>query len=312
MEDNRGQEVISRRKLEEMKWCGYIGKAVQPRKAKAQKSSTQSGELESAAKEGCSQREVRRTFKMLREVWLNVGIEKLDMHESITVKVLLDSSATGMFMDKRMAARHRFKLQKLERPIMVKNVDKTNNSGGAITHQVEVNIYYKGHIERMRMDICDLGKMKIILGMPWLATHNPEINWEIGEVKMMRCLLLCGRVKVKGKNKKKRGKRVVTPEEEKIVRWAIDNKEDWGREEEIEKDHRKIKKIVPKKFLKWKKVFGKVELERMPTRKAWNHAIDLKKMFKPQKGRIYPLSKNKREEVQEFMKDQLRKGYIRP
>jgi len=35
-------------------------------------------------------------------------------------------------------------------------------------------------------------------------------------------------------------------------------------------------------------------------------------MFKPQKRRIYPLSKNEREEVQNFVEDQLRKGYIRP
>jgi len=31
---------------------------------------------------------------------------------------------------------------------------------------------------------------------------------------------------------------------------VIDNKENWGRKEEIEEDHRKIKEIVPKKFLK--------------------------------------------------------------
>jgi len=59
-------------------------------------------------------------------------------------------------------------------------------------------------------------------------------------------------------------------------------------------------------------VFGKVEPERMLTRKIWDHAIDLKEMFKPKKGRIYPLSKNEREEVQNFVNDQLRKGYIRP
>jgi len=105
-------------------------------------------------------------------VWLNVGVKKLDMYKGVTIKALLDSGATGIFMDKRMVARHRFKLQKLERPIMVRNVDGTNNSGGAITYQVEVNIYYKGHIERMRIDICDLGKIEIILGMPWLAAHN--------------------------------------------------------------------------------------------------------------------------------------------
>ena len=51
--------------------------------------------------------------------------------------------------------------------------------------------------------------------------------------------------------------------------------------------------------------------ERMLTKKVWDHAIDLKEMFKLWKGRIYPLSKNKREEVQNFVEDQLRKGYIR-
>ena len=59
-------------------------------------------------------------------------------------------------------------------------------------------------------------------------------------------------------------------------------------------------------------MFEKVELERMPTRKVWDHAIDFKETFKPWKRRIYPLSKNEREEVQNFVEDQLRKGYIRP
>jgi len=103
---------------------------------------------------------------MLREVWLNIRIEKLDTHEGVIVKMLLDSGAMGMFMDKRTAARHGFTLQKLERPIIVRNVDRTNNSRGAITHQVEANVYYKGHIERMRMDVCNLGKTEVILGMP--------------------------------------------------------------------------------------------------------------------------------------------------
>jgi len=97
---------------------------------------------------------------------LNIRIEKLDTHEGVIVKTLLDSGAMGMFMDKRTAARYGFTPQKLERPIMVRNIDGTNNSRGAITHQVEVNVYCKGHIERMRMDICNLGKTEVILGMP--------------------------------------------------------------------------------------------------------------------------------------------------
>ena len=117
-----------------------------------------------------------------------------------------------------------------------------------MTHQAEVNVYYRSHIERIRMDICDLGKTDVILGMLWLQAHNPKIDWETGKVKMTRCLLLCGRSMKKKEDRK--GKRVATLEEEKIIRWAIDNKEDWEKEEEIEMDHRKIEKIVPKKFLK--------------------------------------------------------------
>ena len=61
----------------------------------------------------------------------------------------------------------------------------------------------------------------------------------------------------------------------------MDSKEDQRREKEAKVDHRKIEEIVPKKFVKWKKVFGKVESKRIPTRKVWDYAIDLKKTFKP-------------------------------
>jgi len=55
--------------------------------------------------------------------------------------------------------------------------------------------------------------------------------------------------------------------------------------------------MVPQKFHKWLKVFGKVESERMPTRKIWDYAIDLKEEFKASKVQVYPLSRNEREEV---------------
>ena len=33
----------------------------------------------------------------------------------------------------------------------------------------------------------------VILGMLWLARHNPKIDWRTGEVKMTRCLEECGK-----------------------------------------------------------------------------------------------------------------------
>jgi len=122
------------------------------------------------------ERDVRRTFKILREVWLDIEIEKVDTHKGVTVKALLDNSTMGMFMDREMAKRHSFKITKLERLLKVKNVDRTENSGGNIMHQIKVNVFYKNHVKRMRMDMCNLGKTEVILGMPWLQVHNLEIN----------------------------------------------------------------------------------------------------------------------------------------
>jgi len=136
------------------------------------------------------------------------------------------------------------------------------------------------------MDMCNLGKTEVILGMPWLAAHNPEIDWEKGEVKMIQCPPICGR-------KKQEGKREIKRVEE-------------------DKDKEVLRKLVPKKFWKWKKVFRKKESERMPVRKAWDHMIELKEGFVPKKRKLYSLSREEREEVQAFVEDQLRKGYIQP
>jgi len=58
---------------------------------------------------------------------------------------------------------------------------------------------------------------------------------------------------------------------------------------------------MPKKFHQWIKVFGKKQLERMPTRKVWDHVIEVKEGFVLRKGKVYPLSREEREEVREFI-----------
>jgi len=85
--------------------------------------------------------------------------------------------------------------------------------------------------------------------------------------------------------------------------------------EEEEKDLieiRTVEEMVLRRFYKYLKMFEKKELDRMLMKKIWDHAIDLREGFVPKKGKIYPLSRIKREKIQEFVKDQLRKGYIRP
>jgi len=150
---------------------------------------------------------------------MRVGLEKLENHEGVAVRVLLDSGATGLFMNMTFAKEKGFKIEKLKKPLLVRNVDGMVNAGGAITHQVKCNMFFKGHVERARMDICNLGKMEVILGMLWLAAHNLEIDWEKGEVKMTCCPSICG--KGKQEEEKKEVKKVEKDEDKEILKRLV-------------------------------------------------------------------------------------------
>jgi len=114
--------------------------------------------------------------------------------------------------------------------------------------------------------------------------------------------------KKKEKEKKKKQKKGKTVEVRKVAEeWEI-----WDEEEEAVKSEAEAKKLMPEKFHRWIKVFRKKQSERMPMRKLWDHAIEVKEGFMPRKGKVYPLSREEREEVREFVKKQLRKGYIWP
>ena len=41
---------------------------------------------------------------------MNIGMEKIDTHKGVIVKALLDSGIMEIFMDKKTAEKHRFKL----------------------------------------------------------------------------------------------------------------------------------------------------------------------------------------------------------
>ena len=125
--------------------------------------------------------------KALREVIVRIGLERIDTQEGITVEMLLDSGTTGLVMSSEFARKQGFKLKKLEIPMNVINVDGLLNKEGPIEHTVEVNIYFKEHRERTEIDMIGGQKWTVILGMSWLARHNPEIDWRTGEVKMTRC-----------------------------------------------------------------------------------------------------------------------------
>jgi len=97
---------------------------------------------------------------------VQIGLERIDTQEEITVEALLNSGATGLVMSSEFARKQGFKLKMLERLMQVRNVDESFNREGPIENTMEVNIYYKGHTERTEINVIREQKWVVILGMP--------------------------------------------------------------------------------------------------------------------------------------------------
>lgn len=68
---------------------------------------------------------------------------------------------------------------------------------------------------------------------------------------------------------------------------------------------------IPVEFSPWKQVFDKKSAERFPQSRPYDHAINLKPGFEPKRFKPYPLSPLERGKLDEFVQENLRKGYIR-
>ncbi|KAG6330968.1 hypothetical protein ID866_8119 [Astraeus odoratus] len=58
--------------------------------------------------------------------------------DSISVSALLDSGATGCFVDKRWAQERCLRLLPLQKKVPVFNVDGTTNCTGEVSHRVQL------------------------------------------------------------------------------------------------------------------------------------------------------------------------------
>ena len=108
---------------------------------------------EEKAKRGMEKKKEEKKEKVLREVVVKIGLKQEEEEEGIVTEALLDSGATGLVMSEEFARKHKFRRMELERPVHARNVDGTFNYVGPIVDTVEVKIFFKGHKERMLIDV---------------------------------------------------------------------------------------------------------------------------------------------------------------
>ena len=126
---------------------------------------------------------------------IKVGLKTPDTQRQMDEDTLLDCGATGLFMDTKWAKGNFISMTELEHPILVYNVDGSRNSVGSITHEATLIMIHKGYREKVTFEICDLGKVNLIIGYTWLKEHNLENNWNTGEIEFTQCPSECNMAK---------------------------------------------------------------------------------------------------------------------
>ena len=99
------------------------------------------------------------------------------------VEALLDSGASGKFIDQDYAQKIHAKRKNLERPIQVYNVDRTPNKKGTITQYIELEFEIHKQKRKHRLLVKGLGNQQTILGFTWLKEMNPIIDWKKGTLE---------------------------------------------------------------------------------------------------------------------------------
>ena len=63
---------------------------------------------------------------------------------------------------------------------MVFNVDGTQNKAGEIKHYTDLNVQTGQHHTMFCFFLTNIGQSKVILGYPWMAAVQPQIDWKQG------------------------------------------------------------------------------------------------------------------------------------
>jgi hypothetical protein len=94
-------------------------------------------------------------------------------------KMLIDSGTMGNFIHENVVQQLGLTRQ-LCNPLPL--LDVKGIRIGELQHQVTVTLCIGSHEEGLTLDKAPIGQHQVILGLPWLEAHNPEITWSMGHI----------------------------------------------------------------------------------------------------------------------------------
>ncbi|KAF8751773.1 hypothetical protein RHS01_08420 [Rhizoctonia solani] len=192
-----------------------------------------------------------------------------------TIEVLIDSGATSSFLHPRTAELLRLPLIDLPQPCTVTMLDGSSPQAGKIWKKAHLTFLFDGKCMTETFLICNTGSHAAILGIKWLETHNPKIDWNSRTLSFPH-----------------------TPPEHVSI----------AKEEEADKNPLEG---VPSEYHQYAKVFGEEEFNKLPPHRHYNIGIKLTEEG-PLNLPLYSMTDAESHTLKDWLRDELKAGKIRP
>src|SRR6266481_1662133 len=251
---------------------------------------------------------------------MSVELRTTTSLHSISTSALLDSGATGMFVNRAFAQKHKLETCPLPNPVPVHNVNGTPNENRSITEEVEVILQYGQHMEKACLAVTNLRWQTIIIRHLWLTHHNLEVDWACQSVTMSQCPPECqGRSNggVAEDNGPEPGDAIyaafIPPEwVEHHIRATNTPSQQLAQEAQKAEVSQPLEDMVPAQYHDFRDVFSKEAFDELPPWKAWDHAIDLSPGTELPHSWTFPLSPAEQKELDDFLWENLVNDCIHP
>ena len=252
-------------------------------------------------------------------------------HKWDKAAALLDSGATENFIQESYAQKLKLPIKCLLYTWLVYNVDGTLNKNGYIHSYMDLEMQTGQQRTKLHFFLTDIGDQKLILGYPWFAAMQPNIDWAWGWIEAKQLPLI---IHTPEKKKVCIGECSITPAGRCPVMhpYAPANGSLYvaqiqipGEGPSTSKKQTLTSKLVeqarsqkgsgeiPAKCQWHSKVFSEEAAKHFPESWIWDHAIELKPNTPSTiPGKVYQLTQDEQKALLDFVKEQQMKGYIHP
>jgi hypothetical protein len=192
---------------------------------------------------------------------------------------MVDSGASGNFINKDFVEKYKITKTKKKNKERIKVIDGRHIANRVIEYECLIRMYINEHVEELYVDVMSLGRHDLVLGIPWLKTHNPRIDWPMGvlDFESEHCAHRCIR----------------------------DVPRDLGSLEGG------VGAQIPKEYADFQDVFKPKNADKLPPHRPCDLEIKLQPGKLPRMGHVYSLSREEEMEARKWIDENLSKGFIR-